>query len=54
MMTCGHVIRYLKNLILGYIEGGHDRTMLPVIGEMLGFSPAEASRVMAKKSWLFG
>lgn len=43
-MNTSHNFDYLKNVVLGYIESGNDEKMLPVVAELLQFSPAELKR----------
>jgi hypothetical protein len=49
----GRNFAYLRSVVLGYIAKGHDANLLPVLGELLQFSPAEMESCVAKtSSWL--
>ena len=44
LVNTSHNFDYLKNVVLGYIESGNDEKMLPVVAELLQFSPEELRR----------
>ena len=53
LQNTGRNFAYLRSVVLGYIAKGHDANLLPVLGELLQFSPAEMKSCVAKtSSWL--